>query len=433
MSIQELYDIFIQYPTISTDTRNIAPNSLFFALKGDTFNANSFAAQALEKGASYAIIDEPSYANGEQYIVVPDVLATLQQLAYHHRQQLTIPFIGITGTNGKTTTKELLNRVLSEQFKTYATQGNLNNHIGVPLTILAIDASIEIAIIEMGANHIGEIALLSAIACPTQGLITNVGKAHLEGFGSFEGVIKTKGELYDYLKANNGTTFLQGENAYLQEMAQQRALTAVVLYGHTERNHVIGNLLRANPYLSISWHLAGESEESIVETQLTGAYNVENMLAAAAVGNYFGMSTAAINAGLAAYVPRNNRSQLTKTTTNLLIADYYNANASSMHAALENIDVIEGSKKVVILGDMFEMGDESQVEHQRVIDQSLALAFNRLIFVGHAFYALKSDAAEFYETTAVAITALQEAPVKDALVLLKASRGMAFEQLMPLL
>ncbi|SFC59143.1 UDP-N-acetylmuramoyl-tripeptide--D-alanyl-D-alanine ligase [Parapedobacter composti] len=425
-----LYPYFLAHPRISTDTRHIQPDSLFFAIKGTNFNGNAFAEEALEKGARYAIIDDPQYQQDERFLLVPDVLAALQALARHHRTQLNIPFIGITGSNGKTTTKELVQAVLSRQFKTYATKGNLNNHIGVPLTVLSIDTQVELAIVEMGANHPGEIAFLCGIAQPTHGLITNVGKAHLEGFGGFEGVKKTKGELYDYLAMHYGTVFLQQDNPLLSEMAAARRIDKVVTYGFTEGNDLRGELVSANPLLQVRWQTHGSLASHVVQTQLAGSYNTENILAAACIGHHFGLSPDTINQGLSGYSPANNRSQLTKTAHNTVISDYYNANASSMAAALENLRLLDADKKVIILGDMFEMGDESHEEHGKVVNTALALNPSRVIFAGKAFYRHQQEGAEFYETTDAVKAALQQRPINGALVLLKASRGMAFEQLM---
>ncbi|WP_353126616.1 UDP-N-acetylmuramoyl-tripeptide--D-alanyl-D-alanine ligase [Parapedobacter pyrenivorans] len=429
MEPASLYPYFLAHPAISTDTRNIQPNSLFFALKGENFNGNAFAAEAIEKGARYAVIDEPQYQTDERFLLVTDVLTALQELARHHRYQLRIPIVGITGTNGKTTTKELIHAVLSQQFNTLATIGNLNNHIGVPLTMLAITQQTEIAIIEMGANHVGEIALLCGIAQPTHGLITNVGKAHLEGFGSFEGVKKAKGELYDYLATHNGTLFLQNDNPLLHEMAAARRVPQVVTYGFSAGNDVVGELVSADPLLNVSWKLQADARPHITTTQLTGSYNTENILAAVCIGQHFNVPLAKINRGIAEYVPKNNRSQLTKTTHNTIIRDYYNANATSMAAALDNLRIVQADRKVIILGDMFELGTESYAEHRQVVRQACSLDAHRLIFVGEAFFEHRFAGAEFYKTTAEAKAVLQQQPVTDALVLLKASRGMAFEQL----
>ena len=431
MQIEKLYEIYKQFPSISTDTRNIKDNSIFFALKGANFNGNTFASQALESGARYVVVDEEEFVKGEQYILVEDVLKSLQELALHHRKQLKIPVVGITGTNGKTTSKELVYSVLSQQFRTYATQGNLNNHIGVPLTLLSIDSTYEVAIIEMGANHVGEIEFLANIACPTLGFITNVGKAHLEGFGSFEGVKKTKGELYDYLSEHGGILFLQADNPHLVEMAAQRNFTKIVKYGFTATNDIVGKLLMANPYLSISWKEGRKSESYEVYTQLTGSYNTENILAAIAVGLELGMAPSSINEGIANYIPKNNRSQITKTSRNTVVADFYNANASSMAAALDNMQVLTADHKVIILGDMFELGDEAFEEHKNVIQKAKALNFERLIFVGKEFCKHRDEEAEFYETTEEAASAVSS--LHDSFILLKASRGMAFERLLEVL
>ena len=429
MEPASLYPYFLQHPAVSTDTRNIRPDSLFFALKGDNFNGNAFAAEALEKGASYAVIDEPEYQADGRFLLVTDVLTALQDLARHHREQLNIPVIGITGTNGKTTTKELIHAVLSQQFSTYATQGNLNNHIGVPLTMLSITKQTELAIIEMGANHVGEIAFLCGIAQPTHGLITNVGKAHLEGFGSFEGVKKAKGELYDYLATHDGTLFLQNDNPLLREMAAARNVRQVVTYGFSAGNNVVGELVAARPLLDVRWTTSERTTSHTLHTQLTGSYNTENILAAVCIGQHFDVAPAEINRGIAEYIPTNNRSQLTKTEHNTLIRDYYNANASSMAAALENFSGLDADNKVIILGDMFEMGDESYEEHGKVVETALSLGASRTLFVGMAFFQHRTSHAEFFETTEAARDMLVQQPIQHALVLLKASRGMAFEKL----
>ncbi|TDS14656.1 UDP-N-acetylmuramoyl-tripeptide--D-alanyl-D-alanine ligase [Sphingobacterium paludis] len=433
MTIEELYGRYKELPLVSTDTRNITPGCIFFALKGEKFNANTFAAQALERGARLVVVDEAQYAEDERCILVSDVLLALQDLARFHRAQLNIPIIGVTGTNGKTTTKELLHAVLSQRYKTFATKGNLNNHIGVPLSLLAVDGHTEVAVIEMGANHQREIAFLSAIAAPTHGLITNVGKAHLEGFGSFEGVKKAKGELYDYLKLHNGVLFIQGDNPHLQEMEKARQIDQVVRYGFSADNNIVGQLVHANPFLTINWRLQHEEVVNNVSTQLTGSYNAENILAAAAVGNFLGLSASEINQGLEAYTPTNNRSQVVQTATNTVIADYYNANASSMAAALDNIAFIDANQKAILLGDMFEMGDESYIEHQKLVEKAVAITAARKIFVGQAFFAHQYAGAEFYETTEEAKHALQARPITHSTILLKASRGMAFERLMEVL
>lgn len=433
MQIEQLYSLYKQFTRVSTDTRNILPDSLFFALKGANFNGNAFAKQALESGARYAVVDEASFVeNDGQYILVEDALETLQALARHHRQQLHIPFVGITGTNGKTTTKELVQAVLSQKYTVFATKGNLNNHIGVPLTLLAIDNSIEVAIIEMGANHVGEIASLCGITQPDYGLITNVGKAHLEGFGSFEGVKKAKGELYDYIAVHHGTLFIQGDNPFLNEMLNQRKVTKVVRYGFSSTGHVSGELVSADPLLTIRWK-EKDGKEHQVSTQLTGSYNTENILAAACIGIELGLTPEQINRGIKSYTPKNNRSQITQTEKNTVIADFYNANASSMAAALDNIRAITADKKAIILGDMFEMGEESAKEHKAVIEKTKETEVDLRIFVGQAFYQQMDQEDHYFATTQEARAFLQKTKPQGYTILLKGSRGMMFEKLMEVL
>jgi UDP-N-acetylmuramoyl-tripeptide--D-alanyl-D-alanine ligase len=446
-SIRHLYELYLQHPAISTDTRKIAPGSLFFALKGENFDANTFAVKAIEAGAAYAIIDNPGYKVNDRYILVADALTTLQELARHHRQQLTIPVIGLTGTNGKTTTKELINAVLAQRFKTQFTQGNLNNHIGVPLTILTINSSHQMAVIEMGANHQKEIGFLCSITQPTHGLITNVGKAHLEGFGGVEGVKKGKGEMYDYLRNleithKDSAAFINKDNPILQEMQKARGLENVTWYGTTEKGGalVTGELIENSPYLTVRWKNHRDTLEHVVKTQLTGAYNLDNILAAICIGVYFGLNDAEINLGIEYYQPQNNRSQIKQTITNTLICDYYNANPSSMAVAIENIAKLNAAHKVLILGDMFELGEEAPAEHEAIIRKALDSKADELIFVGKEF-ANAANSAEiksenkplFYPTAAEAIAALTANPVKNSTVLIKGSRGMALERLVDLL
>lgn len=432
MSINELYRLYLERPVISTDTRKISEGCIFFALKGEKFDANTFAAQAIEAGAAYAVIDDANYRANDQCILVDDVLVTLQDLARYHRQQLSIPVVGLTGTNGKTTTKELINAVLSQHFKTYATQGNLNNHIGVPLSILSIGPSHEMAVIEMGANHQKEIEFLCSISQPTHGLITNVGKAHLEGFGGVEGVKKAKGELYDFLKVTNGTTFVNSNSEALMAMQRARHLNEVVFYGDDTTALVSGQMLDNSPYLELQWKNNKTLESHKIKTQLTGAYNLDNILAAICIGCWFNLSADEINRGVEGYQPKNNRSQLVTTATNTLICDYYNANPSSMAVAIENLDKLKADKKVIILGDMFEMGDEAEAEHRSILEKALAANFNQRIFIGEEFYKLQGANATFYRTAEDAFSALQTAPITHATVLIKGSRGMALERLVSL-
>jgi UDP-N-acetylmuramoyl-tripeptide--D-alanyl-D-alanine ligase len=431
-SIESLYTYYLKYPVICTDTRTIIKDCLFFALKGENFDANTFAEQALKQGAAFAIVDDPQVAVHEKCILVSDVLIALQDLARHHRKQFSIPVIGLTGSNGKTTTKELIKAVLAEKYKTFATKGNLNNHIGVPLSILSLPLDVEIAVIEMGANHQKEIEMLCEIAQPTHGLITNVGLAHLDGFGGFEGVKKGKAELYAYLKHTGGYAFAYRNNPYLIEMISAANLSKVVFYGKEIENAVSGVLLDADPLLSLKWsNVAGTFD---AKANLTGTYNFENILAAICIGNFFGVTPEAINKALANYFPINNRSQLTKTEYSTVICDFYNANPSSMSAALLNLKALSGNHKTVIIGDMFELGAEAETQHRQVVQQANALGFEEQIFIGENFFASKGlFNGKFFRTRNEASVYLTENPIKDSLVLLKGSRGMALEQLLPLL
>jgi len=429
ITTEKLYQYYLQSRVISTDTRNISPGCIFFALKGDLFNANEFAAQAIEKGAAFAVVDEEKYAVNEQFLLVNDVLTALQDLARYHRKQLNIPVIGLTGSNGKTTSKELVNAVLAEQYKTFATFGNLNNHIGVPLSILSITDDVQIAVIEMGANHQKEIELLCTIAQPTHGIITNVGMAHLDGFGGFEGVKKGKAELYAYLKETLGYTFINRDNAYLLEMSTTAGLSKLIYYGTENGNTIKGTLKSSDPFIEVGW--TNHDVSSTVKTNLTGSYNFENILAAICIGDFFDMSPEAINNGLSNYQPKNNRSQLTKTENNTVICDFYNANPSSMSAALKNIAALSADKKTAILGDMFELGPESLAQHELIAKQAAESDLNQIIFIGKDFYTFKNDVkGVFFESPAEAANHLQENPVQNHLVLLKGSRGMKLESLL---
>jgi len=431
-NIQNLYDIYLDHPTICTDTRSIKQDCMFFALKGDKFDANTFAAQALEAGAAYSIVDDAKYATIDRCILVDDVLSTLQALARHHRSQLNIPVIGLTGSNGKTTTKELINAVLSTKYKTYATKGNLNNHIGVPLTLLAIGKDVEIAIVEMGANHKKEIEFLCTIAQPTHGLITNIGHAHLEGFGGFEGVKIGKAELYKWLATTKGYTFIYKDNTILMELIQNTGLHEVVFYGTDPMNPISGHLEQSDPYLVVSWTKAGKQYQT--KTNLTGTYNFENILGAISIADFFGVSPIEINQGLLGYQPNNNRSQLTQTAHNQVICDFYNANPSSMEAALKNLDTLSSEKKVAIIGDMFELGEESAAQHQRIASLANSMDAIEVIFIGKDFYANKDRVnGQFFMSPSEAEAYLQNTPLRNSLVLLKGSRGMALERLLPLL
>jgi UDP-N-acetylmuramoyl-tripeptide--D-alanyl-D-alanine ligase len=428
--IERIYEAFLKFPSVCTDTRNIIPNSIFFALKGPSFNANELAEQALEKGAAYVVIDDEKYKKGERYFLVNDVLTTLQDLANHHRKQLDIPIIAITGSNGKTTSKELLYSVLSQQYMVLATEGNLNNHIGVPLTLLKITAEHEIAIIEMGANHQREIDFLCRIALPTYGLITNIGKAHLEGFGGAEGVIKGKKELYDYIDETDGMLFLNKDDALLSELSIHYERTT---YGTTDNVDFIGSFEGCNPFLQLKY-MPNEDEEQeleempMVTTQLIGNYNFENALAAACIGNYFNVSLAQIKAGLEAYTPSNNRSQVVKTQNNTVLLDAYNANPSSMKVAINNLADMTAENKTVILGDMLELGDESLGEHKAVLELLKSRHISHVILVGKYFQeAAQGSLFTTFATSNDAIDFLKENPFRDATILVKGSRGIKLE------
>ncbi len=423
-AINNLYKIYCKHPRISTDTRQISKGDLFFALKGENFNGNKFAAQALESGAAYAVIDETEFKLDERFILVEDVLNALQQLAIFHRQQFTIPFIGITGTNGKTTTKELINAALSKKYKTHATRGNLNNHIGVPLTLLEIDNNCELAIIEMGANHPGEIAELCKISQPNYGLITNIGKAHLEGFGSYEGVIKTKKELYDYIKQKPGQLFVNGKDELLTSLSVDHNRSFY-------NDHVKVEVLESNPCLKISIKSGDDSLE--VQTNLIGEYNLDNIRAAACIGHYFNVSLNDIADSIQEYEPTNNRSQLKKTESNTLIMDAYNANPTSMAAAIGNFAQLSQENKMLILGDMLELGDVSEEEHKNIIGLCHELNLN-VSFVGKQFHNVKNQSSySFYMNTDELIESIKTYPIKDHLILLKGSRGIRLEKVVEFL
>jgi UDP-N-acetylmuramoyl-tripeptide--D-alanyl-D-alanine ligase len=421
MNIQDLYNKFQESGKISTDTRQISPGSIFFALKGDKFNANTFALQALEKGALYAVVDEKEYAVNNRCLLVDNVLETLQQLARYHRDQLTIPVIGLTGSNGKTTSKELLYSVLSKKYKTYATKGNLNNHIGVPLTLLAVDKSIEIAVVEMGANHVGEIALLCSIANPSHGFITNIGRAHIGMFGGFENIIRAKSELYQHLIQNEGTVFINSQNEILTNMAKRFKNP---LFYPAKGDYYHGELISADPFVKVKAENGNQ-----LQTKLIGAYNFENIMAALCIAKYFGVRPEEANAAIEQYEPGNMRSQMVKKGTNTIILDAYNANPSSMQAAVENLAAMKSSGKVVILGDMFELEEEAEKEH-RLIGQLLRHKdFDKVYLCGKLFRAALPEipAAKYFEDKAALIENLKLHPVSDSTILVKASRGIGLE------
>ena len=421
MEIEKLYNYYLESRKVSTDTRKILPGSIFFALKGDRFNANEFAAQALEKGASYAVIDEERYSVSDKCIVVTDVLATLQDLAAHHRQQLRIPIIGLTGSNGKTTSKELVNAVLSRKYKTYATLGNLNNHIGVPLTLLAIDNSIEIAVVEMGANHLGEIALLCEIADPTHGFITNIGKAHIGTFGGFENIIRAKSELYQHLITKGGVVFINSRSEILSNMAKR---FKDPFFYPSEDDYYHCELVDADPFVKVK-----AENGDIIQTNLIGTYNFENIAAALCIGKYFEVDAALSNLAIGEYQPSNMRSQLMKKDGNTIILDAYNANPSSMKVAIENVAAIKGNRKTLILGDMFELEEEAEAEHREIGKLLRNYHFENVILCGRLMRFAKEEfsPAMLFETKEELIAGLKKNPIKDSIILVKASRGIGLE------
>lgn len=427
MTISELYRIYVRHPQITTDSRNCLKGSLFFALKGERFDGNRFAEQALAAGSDYAVIDNPDYFEDERTILVEDVLKTLQQLAQRHRKLLNIPVIAVTGSNGKTTTKELVAAVLSSKFNLLYTQGNLNNQIGVPLTLLRLKHNHEMALIEMGASRPGDIKELAEIAQPNYGIITNVGQAHLEGFGSFENVVKTKGELYDYIRRTKGLIFINNTHEELRAMGEG---IEQVTYGESEEAFAYGYAVGNSPYLTFNWRQQGKLHT--VETRLVGDYNVENLLAAVAVGRYFKVPAERISRLVAAYEPDNNRSQLVSTGRNQLIVDAYNANPSSMKAALDNFARMEVSPKALILGDMKEQGAASEALHKEVIQQIKTAKFDKVLLCGEYFSGAGKRFVS-YQTTDELMNALKANPLKGYHILIKGSRGMALEKIVDLL
>ena len=427
MSIIDLYDLFIHNPQITTDSRNCPKGSIFFALKGDKFDGNQYAGKALASGCVYAVIDNPDYYIGERTILVDNVLKTLQQLAHHHRKVLGLPIIGITGTNGKTTTKELLAAVLSTKFNLLYTEGNFNNHIGVPLTLLRLTHDHEMAVIEMGASHPGDIKELVDIVHPNYGIITNVGRAHLEGFGSFEGVIRTKGELYDYIRRSKGKIFIKKENEYLQSIAKG---IEQITYGNGDDAFASGQVVSCDPFLVFNWKQQGKLHT--VETHMIGSYNLDNVLAAVAVGRFFKIPAERISRAIAAYEPTNNRSQFKKTDNNELIIDAYNANPSSMKVALDNFITMPVQPKAIILGDMRELGPTSNELHAEVVAQIKKGQFDKVFLCGEHFSKVGKEFSPFATTEAM-VEELRKQPLKGYHILIKGSHSMGLEKLADIL
>ncbi len=427
VSIEHIYSHFKQSTGITTDTRQCKEGMMFVALRGENFDGNRYAESALEQGCSYVVIDNAEYADpsDERYLLVDDSLRTLQQLARHHRRTLGLPIVGITGTNGKTTTKELVAAVLARKYRLHYTQGNLNNHIGVPITLLQLTSEHEMAVVEMGASHPGDIKELVEIAEPDYGLITNVGMAHLQGFGSLEGVIRTKGEMYDYLRTTpRRTIFLNIDEHNLCTIAE--GLEAVT-YGQSEETDICGKLIDCAPYLRIQWRKRnGKWHE--VTTQLIGSYNISNALCAVAVGTYFGVPEEEVSAALTEYAPTNNRSQLTRTEHNTLIVDAYNANPTSMHAAIDNFELMEASRKMLILGDMKELGEATATAHQEVVNRLGECHFDEIWLVGTAFAATRHTQRTFADAEEVK-AALQAYRPEGFHILIKGSNSMKLASL----
>jgi UDP-N-acetylmuramoyl-tripeptide--D-alanyl-D-alanine ligase len=425
MQIAALYEKFLDSSGISTDTRKIEEGNIFLALKGENFNGNLFAKQALDKGAKLIVADEKHFADHDHILIVDDVLNTLQKLANHHRLQLSLKVIAIGGSNGKTTTKELISQVLGSAYKTFATKGNLNNHIGVPITLLSISAETEIAIIEMGANHIGETALLCNIAQPDFGLITNNGKDHLEGYGSMEGVRKGNGELYDFLRSNNGISFVCADQPDL--MAASIDMKRIT-YGQHDNADCRGRITERFPFLEVEWM----NENVVLTSNLIGQYNFDNMMAAVAVGHFFEVSPEMIREAIASYIPSNNRSQILKQGSNTFILDAYNANPSSMMAALENFKLMPVDNKIVILGDMLELGKVSSEEHKQIVEVVMKENFRKAIFVGEEFgnvLAGKFGEALHFNTVTALKDWFDQQNFSGYTFLLKGSRRIGLEKL----
>lgn len=426
MSIEQLYTIFKQYPSVQTDTRKLKRDDIFFALKGGNFNGNGFASQALDAGAAFAVIDEKEFEIPGKTILVANVLETLQQLARHHREQFSIPFIAITGSNGKTTTKELVHAVLSTSFKTYTTEGNLNNHIGIPLTILKIKPDAEMAVIEMGANHMKEIAGYCEYAQPTHGLITNAGKAHLEGFGSAENVKKGKGELFDYLrKLAHGTAFVNWDYDYLHEMS--KGISGIIKYGTETGAHVIGHVYKSDPFLQVSFELG--FNEKIIGTQLVGEYNLPNVLVAVTIGKFFSIAEPLIKGAIEQYAPSNSRSQLMEVGSNRIILDAYNANPSSMRLAIENFARLKADDKVLLLGAMAELGEESLAEHRAIVDLIGENKWKQVVLVGGDFMKIDHPFLKF-NNSSEAKEWWQQQHFEHIHALIKGSRSMQMEKIL---
>ncbi|MDO1512113.1 UDP-N-acetylmuramoyl-tripeptide--D-alanyl-D-alanine ligase [Maribacter confluentis] len=422
MNIQELHTVFLKYPSVSTDTRNINKGDIFFALKGENFNGNTYAKKALEQGASYAIVDEEEFIQNDRTILVDDCLTTLQQLANYHRKFCSAKIISLTGSNGKTTTKELINAVLSSTYKTVATKGNLNNHIGVPLTLLSITPDTEFAIVEMGANHLEEIAFLCYIAQPDFGYITNFGKAHLEGFGGVDGVIKGKSELYEYLIKQDKSIFLNADDPI--QLNKLKSYTRKYGFSTENSSYYKIEFLGAQPFVRLKF------DDTEATSNLIGSYNFHNCCAAVIMGKYFNVDVPKIKQSIENYTPKNNRSQIIENLDHYIILDAYNANPTSMKAALENFNTLDRVNKITILGDMFELGNSAEEEHQTVVQITEQMNFDQVMFVGENFYRTKTALKKFKNFDKLKQYLTEHSVPKKSTILIKGSRGMALERVL---
>ena len=431
MEIAELYKLYTEHPVVTTDSRDCPKGSIFFALKGESFDGNKFALSALEKGCAYAVVDEAEYATDRRCLLVDDVLTTFKELAREHRRHFTLPVVGITGTNGKTTTKELVSAVLGEKYKVMFTQGNFNNDVGVPKTLFRLQPDDEIAVVEMGASHPGDIKKLVEYVEPTCGMITNVGRAHLQGFGSFEGVKKTKGELYDFLADNDGLVFINADNEHLMEMAAERHIDRMVCYGNDEQCDVWGEVVSCAPFLKFRWRTEAQDWHE-VQTHLIGSYNIDNMLAAISIGLHFDVNPQQVDHALENYLPSNNRSQLDVTEKNHLVVDAYNANPSSMAAAIENFRLMDVPSKMAILGQMGELGAVSQEEHLKVVAQLQAAGLSNVWLVGKEFADIDCPYRKFNDVEEVKAAIREEQPANHY-ILIKGSNSVKLYELPELL
>ena len=431
MEIAELYKLYTEHPVVTTDSRDCPKGSIFFALKGESFDGNKFALSALEKGCAYAVVDEAEYATDRRCLLVDDVLTTFKELAREHRRHFTLPVVGITGTNGKTTTKELVSAVLVEKYNVMFTQGNFNNDVGVPKTLFRLQPDDEIAVVEMGASHPGDIKKLVEYVEPTCGMITNVGRAHLQGFGSFEGVKKTKGELYDFLADNDGLVFINADNEHLMEMAAERHIDRMVCYGNDEQCDVWGEVVSCAPFLKFRWRTEAQDWHE-VQTHLIGSYNIDNMLAAISIGLHFDVNPQQVDHALENYIPSNNRSQLDVTEKNHLVVDAYNANPSSMAAAIENFRLMDVPSKMAILGQMGELGAVSHEEHLKVVAQLQAAGLSNVWLVGKEFADIDCPYRKFNDVEEVKAAIREEQPANHY-ILIKGSNSVKLYELPELL